>query len=278
MSSKPNVSIVLSTYNQPAWLEKALWGWEAQQDRDFEVVIADDGSRDETRETIDRLREETGLAIRHVWHEDDGFRKSEILNKAIEASSGGYLVFSDGDCIPRADFIGVHMAFAEPGHFLSGGYFKLNAEVSNLISRDDVKSGRFIDPAWLKSHGVRGGLKMLKLSAGERLAPLLNATTTTKATWNGHNSSGFKSDLVGVNGFDERMGYGGQDRELGERLMNRGLRGKQIRHSTVCVHLDHGRPWRTRAGLDHNAQIRRATRAERSVWTEHGIRKAAQNS
>ena len=83
------------------------------------------------------------------------------------------------------------------------------------------------------------------------------------------------ADLVGINGFDERMAYGGQDRELGERLRNAGIASRQIRYSTICVHLDHDRPWRTRESLEFNASIRRKTRSRRSKWTDFGIAKAA---
>ena len=103
-----DVSVIVSTYNEPDWLEKAVWGWDAQSERGFELLVADDGSGPETAERIERLRAETGLTIRHVWQEDEGFRKSAILNRAIEAAEGDYLVFSDGDCIPRADFLATH--------------------------------------------------------------------------------------------------------------------------------------------------------------------------
>src|SRR5687768_17180449 len=108
------VSVVISTYNSPEWLEKVLWGYEFQTYRNFELVIADDGSGDSTREIIDRFKTQSGLDVIHVWHEDRGFQKSEILNKAIQASKTDYLIFSDGDCIPRKDFVGVHVMNASP--------------------------------------------------------------------------------------------------------------------------------------------------------------------
>ncbi len=91
------VSVVFSTFNSPAWLQKVLWGYEFQTHRDFEVVVADDGSGPDTAEMLDRMRIETGLEIRHVWHEDMGFRKCRILNQAILQASNDYIVFSDGD-------------------------------------------------------------------------------------------------------------------------------------------------------------------------------------
>ncbi|MDX5328696.1 MAG: glycosyltransferase, partial [Marinobacter sp.] len=75
--------MIISTYNSPEWLEKVLWGYSAQTHKDFEIIIADDGSKDETRQLIDRMRDETGLTITHVWQEDDGFQKCRILNKAV---------------------------------------------------------------------------------------------------------------------------------------------------------------------------------------------------
>ncbi|MCC7084786.1 MAG: glycosyltransferase family 2 protein [Pirellulales bacterium] len=265
------LSVILSTYNQPEWLEKVIWGYAAQNHRDFELVIADDGSTGDTRDCIDQLRVDTGLAIRHVWHADHGFRKCTILNRAIVQANADYLVFSDGDCIPRFDFLATHARFARPGRFLSGGYFKLPLELSQLIARDDILAGQAANVAWLQARGLPWSLKKLKVSAGPRLARLLDHLTTTKATWNGHNSSGWKADILRVNGFDERMEWGGEDREMGERLMNIGIRGKRIRYRAICVHLDHPRGYVRQTALVRNRQIRSQTRQYRTAWTNFGI-------
>ncbi|HYR08049.1 MAG TPA: glycosyltransferase, partial [Longimicrobium sp.] len=99
------LSVIVSTYNKPRDLERVLHGYAAQTDRRFELLVADDGSGPETAAVIDRVRREAGLPIVHVWHEDRGFRKSEIMNRAIAASTGDYLLFTDGDSIPRADLV-----------------------------------------------------------------------------------------------------------------------------------------------------------------------------
>jgi glycosyltransferase involved in cell wall biosynthesis len=108
-----NASVILATYNQPEWLEKVIWGYATQEHRDFEIVIADDGSTSETAERIDKLRKATGLPIQHVWHEDCGFRKCRILNEAIVRARHDYLIFSAficGTLLPvascRADWCG----------------------------------------------------------------------------------------------------------------------------------------------------------------------------
>jgi glycosyltransferase involved in cell wall biosynthesis len=270
------ISVILSTYNQPHWLEKSIWGYAVQSHRDFELLVADDGSTDDTRQAIDRLKHEAGLKIKHVWHEDRGFRKCAILNAAIAEASGDYLVFSDGDCIPRWDFLSTHAQHARSGFFLSGGYFKLPLELSRKINSDDIVHRRATSAVWLRSHGLRWSPKLLKVSAGPRLSKLLDVVTTTKATWNGHNASGWKADLAGVNGFDERMEWGGEDREMGERLMNLGIRGKRIRYQAICVHLDHARGYVRQDALERNLEIRRQTRATRATWTAYGMTKTQQ--
>lgn len=269
------ISVIISTYNSPAWLEKVLWGYECQTYKDFEIVIADDGSGDPTKELIQRFQRESALKIIHVWHEDRGFQKSEILNKATLAATADYLVYSDGDCIPRKDFLEVHARHAEKGYFLSGGYFMLPMETSKVITREDIVSGNAFDVKWLYAHGLPRTYKSLKLTSSGLQEKFLNFITTTKPTWNGHNASGWKADIVSVNGYNEDMQYGGQDRELGERLVNKGIRGKQIRYSAVCIHLDHKRGYKTPESIAKNQMIRKETRGTRKVWTNQGIVKGA---
>ena len=269
------VSVILSTYNAPEWLEKVLWGFEVQTDRDFEVVIADDGSGQSTFDLIEKFKSTSWLDIHHVWHEDRGFQKSEILNKAILAAKGEYLIFSDGDCIPRNDFVEVHVTKKELGRFLSGGYFMLPMQTSKAITKADVKNGNAFDTKWLAQNGLPSTYKTLKLTSRGLIEKLLNAVTPTKPTWNGHNSSGWKKDIVAVNGFNEEMQYGGQDRELGERLENLGIKGKQIRYSAICVHLDHKRGYKTPESIAKNKGIRHETRTLKKVWTERGIVKTS---
>ncbi|MCZ6900376.1 MAG: glycosyltransferase family 2 protein [Bacteroidetes bacterium] len=265
------VSVVISTYNSPLWLEKVIWGYSNQTHVDFEIVIADDGSGPETKAVIDQLKKQTQISIQHVWQPDNGFQKSQVLNRAILASLSEYLIFSDGDCIPKPDFLQVHVDNAEKGYFLSGGYFKLPMIISQQIQNDDILAGRVFDVKWLTNSGLNKTYKSLKLTSGGNLEKLLNRFTPTKATWNGHNSSGWKQDIVGINGFDERMQYGGQDRELGERMINLGLKGKQIRYSAIVVHLDHKRGYNTQESIARNKQIRKTTRSQNITWTDYGI-------
>lgn len=273
----PQISIILSTYNQPSWLEKALQGYEFQTFKDFEILIADDGSKDETRLLIENYKKKSKLKIKHIWHEDNGFQKTIILNKSIISSKSDYLLFSDGDCIPRSDFVEKHISQKEEKYFLSGGYFKLPMSISELISLDDIKNQNCFDINWLKKNGLNSSIKNYKLTARGCTEKLLNRLTPTKATWNGHNSSGWKKDILNVNGFDERMQYGGEDRELGERMLNLGIRSKQLRYSAVCVHLDHGRGYVKQEMIEKNNIIRKKVKQTKSAYTLHGIKKNSIN-
>jgi glycosyltransferase involved in cell wall biosynthesis len=268
-------SVVLTTYNQPRQLELVLRGYGAQTRRDFQVVVADDGSGEETREVVERLRREGGLDLLHVWHEDRGFRKCTILNRAILAARGDYLIFSDGDCIPRRDFVATHLRLAEPGRFLSGGYLRLPPGVSARITPADVASGRVADPRWLRAQGWRPGRHALRLLPAGPLAAALDALTPTRATWNGHNASTWKEALLAVNGFDMRMEYGGLDRAVGELLENAGVRGKQVRFRAPCLHLHHERPYVDAEKVRRNREIRARIRREGATRAAEGIAELA---
>lgn len=272
-NSSEFLSIIISTYNSEKWLEKVLWGYQTQLDKNFEVVIADDGSAQPTADLIAQMREKVTYSIQHVWQEDHGFQKTKILNKALQACQGKYIVMSDGDCIPRKDFLQAHRDNMAANHFLSGGYFKLNMSVSKVITKADIDNQSCFDIAWLYAKGLPKTSKAKKLTASGFKANLLNKITPTKASWNGHNVSGWKADILEVNGFDERMQYGGEDRELGERLVNIGVKSKQIRYSAICIHLDHDRCYKTQEMVDKNLAIRKKVVSQKITWTKYGIEK-----
>lgn len=273
MTASPQISVIISTYNATEWLKKTLWGYSVQTFKDFEIVIADDGSNIETKELIENLSKELPVSVIHVWHEDEGFQKSAILNKAILRCNSDYILMSDGDCIPRKDFVEVHIKNRKEGYFLSGGYFKLPMDISQTITKENIVTQKCFELKWLKKHGLKSSFKNKKLSAGPIETLLLNAVTPTNASWNGHNSSGWKKDILSVNGFDERMQYGGQDRELGERLFNAGIKSRQIRYSSTCLHLDHPRGYKTKESIEKNLGIRAETKKTRKAWTPYGIKK-----
>lgn len=265
------VSVIISTYNQPEWLAKTLTGYTIQEVAPSEIVIADDGSTDRTRQVIESFRGELACPIKHVWHEDLGFRKTLILNEAIRQSTGDYLIFTDGDCIPRRDYVATHRRHAHPSRFLSGGLFRLPMSTSREITSDDIHSGRIFSASWLVGQGVPLRPSLLKATAAPWIAPVLDRLTTTRATWNGCNASCFRQAAWEVGGFDERMHYGGEDREFGERLVNLGLKPRQLRYSAALLHLDHSRGYVKPELIRRNLEIRRETVRTFRVRTPYGL-------
>lgn len=265
------LSVIITTYNSEEWLRKVLLGYSVQTVDDFEIIIADDGSGSETKALITSFTNQFKYPIIHVWHEDKGFRKCVILNKAILKSKSNYLLFTDGDCIPRKDFVAVHLNYRQKGYFLSGGYFKLPTHVSKSISEKSIENQDCFSIFWLKNAGLKISFKQSKLIKNKFFVAFMNWLTPTKRSWNGHNSSGYKSDLLAVNGFNHDMQYGGLDRELGERLFNFGLLSKQIRYSAICLHLDHPRGYSTPEIWSKNNAIRAFNKKNKIVQIEKGI-------
>jgi glycosyltransferase involved in cell wall biosynthesis len=249
-------AVVLTTYNQPEYLRLVLEGYARQERRPDRILVADDGSTGTTAEIIESAARETGLHILHIWHPDRGFRKTEILNHAIRLAEEEVLIFSDGDCIPRADFVAGHLSLTREESFVSGGYLKLSAATTQKVSLAAIASGDLFRYRWLRSQGWAPGHRALRLLTSTPLAHALDRLTPTKPTWNGHNASTLRRNLVAVNGFDLDMRYGGLDRVLGDRLLNSGIRGIQARHRLPVVHLDHGRPYRDLKILRENHQRR----------------------
>ncbi len=269
--SQVRVSVILTTYQSPAWLEKVLWGYSVQTFRDFEIVVADDGSGAETRDVIDAVRDETGMEIQHIWHADDGFRKCEILNKGIISSRADYLVFSDGDCIPRNDFLAEHVRHARQGTFLTGSYVRLPMTTSERITKDEILSGRCFDWGWLVANGLPVTRKTRKLKPHKRWAWVLNQLAVARTNFKGGNSSVWKEDVLAINGFDQRMQWGGLDREFGVRLKNYGVKARHIRYDTHVLHLDHGRGYRDVEQAKANKMLREQNRKEGVIRTGHGL-------
>lgn len=267
----PDAAVIIATYNWPRALELVLWGYAVQSVRPARVIVADDGSGPDTGALVERMRGETGLDLLHVWHEDHGFRKSEILNRAVLAAREPYLLFTDGDVIPRDDLVAMHVRHAERRSFLVGMTVRLPADISGRLTPEDVRAGRATDLAWLRRQGFRPGRHALRFARREGWNALLDALTPTPPRWRGGNSSAWREHILAVNGFDMEMGYGGQDAEIGDRLENLGIRPKRLRFRTCTVHLDHERPWRDPETMRRNREHRHAVRSGTATRARAGI-------
>ena len=127
-------AVVTTTYNYPGALAAVLDGFIAQTGHDFELIVADDGSTDDTRRLIEDYARRAPFPLRHVWQEDRGFRAAAIRNRALAATRADYVIFTDGDCIPFRDFVAQHRRLAEPGRFLAGHLQDLPYAVGEIVA------------------------------------------------------------------------------------------------------------------------------------------------
>ena len=234
------VSIVLATYNWPGALKLSLESLRAQTDLNFEIIIADDGSTQSTKDVIDEIKKAYPVDITHLWQEDRGFRKTTILNQAIQASQGEYLIFLDGDCIAQPDFVARHRDLAAEGHLITGSRVLLNPTLTKtLLSNSNWSFPRF--NANLLSYRLHGQINKfwpLKIKLGDGAWRLYK-----KFVWRrikGCNMSCWRKDALEIGGFDEAMtGWGHEDADFIFRLQQKGIIRKSGSWSTEVFHLYH---------------------------------------
>ena len=233
------ISVIVTTYNREDALDAVLRSLATQTDRDFEVIVADDGSRPPTRSVVDAWKPKLGRRLEHVWHEDDGFRAAEIRNRAILASRGDYVIFLDGDCIARADFVATHRRLAEPGWFVTGNRVLLSRELTAKVLREHLTPETWGVAAWLAERR-RGGVN--RLTALMRL-PLGPLRRLRRNAWRGARSCNlaiWRADLTRVDGFDaDYRGWGKEDSDIIVRLRHAGVRRKDGVFATGVLHLWH---------------------------------------
>jgi len=267
------ISVILGSDHDADCLERAVWGYFRQSHQDFEILIADDGSGGPIGPWLSRLRFETGLTIHHVRDDRSDSNRNMAVNLAIERADAEYLVFSHSHCIPRWDFLEAHARLAGRKRFLSGNGLVLPAAASSLVTSEDVVSGRATDPTWLAAQGLKGTNGTRFFPRGPQWSQLLDLATGLRVQWNSGNASCWKADLLEVNGFDERIESAVSDQELGQRLSNRGVRGKQVQHRAVCVELATRRRYLSREMAERSLDLCFQTRRSGATWTPHGIRK-----
>lgn len=270
--------LIATTYNSPHALTLCLASVARQARLPDTLCIADDGSGPETGAAIAAFTEANPrIAVRHVWHEDRGFRKAGILNRAIATSDAEFLVFIDGDVLIHPVFVARHLALARPGRFSTGSLIRLDAEATAAVTPELIESGEVFRRDWLRANRAidRPGTWLKTMPFPEPVMAALDVATPVQRALCGANASLFRTDALRVNGFDETIRYGGVDKEFGARLKNAGVRGRHLRYTAPLVHLDHPRGYRDLEQMRaHKARIAEV-RARRIDWTEHGIEKRA---
>jgi glycosyltransferase involved in cell wall biosynthesis len=235
----PRISVILSTFNRPDALEMVLRSLEAQACKDFEVIVADDGSRKDTRLMIERFVSQSSLKLKQVWHEDEGFRAAAIRNKAVAASQGEYLVFLDGDCMVFPDFLAEHARLRKPDRFTTGNRMLLSRSFTEMVLSRQLPLFQWTFSRWIMAR-FKGQtnrlLPLLRLQLG-----FLRELTPRK--WHGVKTCNlgiWRQDFLDVNGFDESyQGWGYEDSDLVIRIMNKGVFRLEGRFAIPVLHLWH---------------------------------------
>jgi glycosyltransferase involved in cell wall biosynthesis len=233
------ISIVITTFDRDDALDAVLRSLARQEDRGFEVLVADDGSGPATAALIERWKPRLGVPLMHVWQEHRGFRAGEIRNRAVHASHGDYVVFLDGDCLARPDFVGTHRSLAEPGWFVTGNRALLTPALTEAVLSRPLEPEQWGLAHWLGQR-FSGGLNRLGPVLRLPLGPLRKMRPQA---WEGARSCNlavWRSDLGRVDGFDATFcGWGKEDSDLLVRLLHAGVRRKDGAYATGVLHLWH---------------------------------------
>lgn len=273
MQQAQTMSVVITTYNRPDALAAVLAACFLQDDKNFEIIIADDGSTANTRDCVARLAAGAPVPVKHVWQPDDGFRAAMARNRGTLAATGDYIIFLDGDCVPQRDFIARHRALAQPGFLVSGSRILL----SQALTERALQGG--IDVAGL---GVMARLRL-------RLTGDMNKVLQTMLRWpdlgrvrrkfswrriKSCNLGVWKADLMAVNGFDESFtGWGHEDSDLVVRLFHAGVMRKDGAMATEVLHLWHADARRDQASSNRRIVLERA--ANGTTQASVGLREHA---
>ena len=239
MTQPMKVTILVSTYNWPVALELSLRSMFSQTVLPNEIVIADDGSTAETAELIARLKQETNIPIKHIWHEDNGFRRTVILNKAIAQATGDYILQVDGDVILSPYFVQDHLEIAQPNTFVCGSRVKLTPELTKRMLHAPSTTSL--------------NLKELRLSF-----------VFNMAFW--------RNDLIKVNGYNEDlMQWGHEDGEIAYRLHFAGVKKRALKMGGNVYHLHHKESSKDGEGR-HLEELEKVKR-EHLSWCHNGLDK-----
>lgn len=261
-------SIIIAFYNKIHFLNLVLAGFDRQSCKEFEIIIADDGSDEKVVNEIKNLSNRHNFSIQHIWHEDRGWRKNKILNEAIRKASCDYLIFIDSDCVPHKHFIREHLRNRENGKILSGRRMNLSSEITSVLNEEMIRSG------YLEKHILLWLIKGIRheFTHAEKglYLPLFGYLFTRKhKDLLGCNFSIHKSDFLKINGFDERYEAPtvGEDTDVEYRAGQAGISIKSVRNLAVQYHLYHEKLSRQ----NDNYLILEDTIKKKMAYTPYGI-------
>ncbi|MBK3518025.1 glycosyltransferase family 2 protein [Carboxylicivirga marina] len=221
----PKVTLFLTTYNWPEALSLCLQSIAAQTHLPNEVIVADDGSGDASKQVIEEFQKHFPCPLHHVWQEDKGYRINTLRNKAIKKASHPYIIQIDGDILCDKNFVKDHLAFAKKNRLIIGRRTNISSnntqQYCTSIKYDDINNFRNKAVAILHHH-------------------LLYNTKEVKGV-RGCNMAYWRDDAYKVNGYEETMtGKGPDDKEFASRLVHAGINAYNLKFYAIANHLYHG--------------------------------------
>ena len=261
MNQYPSSSLVISTYNWPEALELVLLSLINQTVLPNEVIIADDGSTEKTKTLIDDFKKKIAIPLTHVWHEDNGFQKSIIMNKAIAIAKNDYIIEIDGDIIMEENFIKDHLSFARKGNYLFGSRVNIQENLLPNLYQNKLTAFNFF------SNGIKKRSRTIRFPL---LMQLSAETEIMSSKLRGCNVSFWKDDFIKINGYNENLtGWGKEDSEMVQRLHNIGIKGKRLKFAGIVFHIYHNELSKNR--LEINNTIEKETMEKKIKFAEKGI-------
>jgi glycosyltransferase involved in cell wall biosynthesis len=261
------IAILVSSYQRPGHLEKVLVSIEQQQgvEGKLEVVVTDDGSKDESEEVVERFAERVSFPVQWTTHRHEGFQLARCRNEGVVVSRAPYLLFLDGDCLIPPDHVQHHLACRRVGCVWAGYCCLLTREVTEPLTLQQVREGAFVHAA--SRH------EFAKLARMHRKAQFYNLIGhPTKPKLYGGNVGIYRCDLERVNGYDENFrGWGCEDDDLRLRLRARGRYIKSILGRTCTYHLWHPPGSSTPAHWRDGPNVSYLRRKDRPSICENGL-------
>jgi glycosyltransferase involved in cell wall biosynthesis len=272
-----NGSVILAFYNDLPLLRTVLDSLNDQYSGQFEVLIADDGSKSEVVTELKALLPKYPFKCQHLWHPDHGFRKVVIMNQAVLAAKTNHLIFMDADCVPQRHFVNDHLRSLRPGVYQAGR--RIDAFYEGLTELRRTPSIRLFTKHWLRFFLWSARGKARNVEKGIRLPYALAKRLPSGRPWSlvGCNFSVCKEDLLAVNGFDERadVQWGAEDSDIDRRLLQAGLKRVNLRYQATMIHFDSSYFKRSamEATRPDQVSIFKQAQTENRTWTRHGILK-----
>ena len=262
---KLKTSLIITTYNWPEALFLVLKSIKHQSIPPDEIIVADDGSNDDTKNIIRKFSKNFKLEIIHSWQKDEGFRAAKSRNKAIAKARGEYIIMIDGDMILHPDFIKDHTSFAKSNSFVQGMRAKLSEEKSNdIMKTKNIIFKNFDKGLKSKRYGIHNSLLSYLCSGIRRINKLKMLQTCNMAF--------YKKDALRINGFNEDfIGWGREDSEFGARLLHTQIVRRDLKFAAVAYHIHH--EGNSRKMLDHNHAIYLSTLEKKLIRCKNGIDK-----